>query len=386
MSGLLGFWPPLGFFLLLSLALNHNYLRGGFYLDDLFFVNAMQMDPAPFSRWRGIWCGDIERVPGLGNLWWFEPGTEVRFFRPLPSLGFEAAYRLFGQNAFPLHLLSILLHGVVAFTTFRFFARLTESGAIRHRRTSRTLAPLFPAFLAGVLFITCEDHSMGVGWLATMTDLLCVAFINLALLAHLRWRAEGGWRWLCASLVCFALSLGSKETAVAAPVAILLLEWLVPQRNGPWSAAALGCPDSVGIEATVLHPSPLTTHHSRPIPRWLPSAVLLLVFLVAYKLLELGGTRSLLYIDPLCQPLDYVRHAATALPIMFSGALTVIPPALSIFDPGLLLPQALFGGILFGLWLWGGTFSSDCSCRARSCRPTIPTSSFGHWKRRSGIC
>ncbi|MBM4083027.1 MAG: hypothetical protein FJ278_25185, partial [Planctomycetes bacterium] len=53
----LGFWPTLAFFLLLSLALNHNYMRGGFYLDDLFFVNAMRMDPVPFSRWRGIWCG-----------------------------------------------------------------------------------------------------------------------------------------------------------------------------------------------------------------------------------------------------------------------------------------------------------------------------------------
>ncbi|MBM4081045.1 MAG: hypothetical protein FJ278_15180 [Planctomycetes bacterium] len=96
---------------------------------------------------------------------------------------------------------------------------------------------------------------------------------------------------------------------------------------------------------------PSTINH-QPSRRWLPSAVLLLAFLAAYKLLGLGGTRSLLYIDPLRQPLDYVRHAATALPVLLSAALTIVPAGLHLFIPGSLLPLALLGLVLWALWLW----------------------------------
>jgi len=316
----LWFWLPLALFLLLSLALNHSYLGGGFQADDLFALNMLRQQPLPFSHWRGMWSVAIDQFPGFTNLWWFEPGVQGSFFRPLPSLVIEGSYHLFGENAFPLHLLSILLHGLVAFTAFRLFARLTGQSLI--------------ALLAGLVFITCEDHSLGVGWIAAMTDLMCVVFINLALLAHLTWRQNGRWPFLAGSLLGQALALASKESAVAAPLAIMLLEWFLTR-----SEQVAGRSRSTALLCSAR--------------RWWPSAVLLLAFLLLYKALGFGAMRTLMYLDPTTQPWLYLRHAATALPVMFSAALTVISPGLATFTPEFLLPLALLGAVLAALFLWG---------------------------------
>ncbi|UCH35860.1 MAG: glycosyltransferase family 39 protein [Armatimonadota bacterium] len=300
-------------FLLLSLVLNHAYLSGGFVADDLLLVNALRQQPLPYSRWLGLWSVGIEQVPDFTNLWWFERGTQGGFFRPLPSLILEGSYRLFKDNALPLHLLSIVLHGLVAFTTFRLFARLTGRALV--------------AFVAGLLFITCEDHSLTVGWIATMTDLLCVTFINAALLAHVSWRETGRPILLATSLLCLALALTCKESAVVAPLSVVLLEWLLTRsEKAPFALA---------------------------IKRSWYSAAILFVFLAAYELLHLGGMGNLLYLDPLAQTRLYLGNVATAMPVMFSGALTLIPPILTLFAPHTSVPLALLGGLVWLLFLWG---------------------------------
>jgi hypothetical protein len=167
-------------FLLLALALDFWYLTGGFQADDILFLNMLLSDPLPFSRWRGAWSVPVDRFAGFTSLWWFETGVQGGFFRPIPSLIFEAGVRLFG-HAFPLHLFSIVLHAAVGFTTFLLFARLSGRPLV--------------ALLAGVIFVGCEDHSMTVGWIATMTDPLAVLLINVALLAHLDYRERKGWWW-----------------------------------------------------------------------------------------------------------------------------------------------------------------------------------------------
>ena len=114
------------------------------------------------------------------------------------SLLFEASVGVFGERAFPLHLFSILAHGLVGGTLFLLVRRVTDR-------------PLL-ALLAGLLFLSCEDHSMGVGWISTMTDLVCVLFVNIALIAHALW-LEKRRSWLMAvSLAAVVPALLSKES------------------------------------------------------------------------------------------------------------------------------------------------------------------------------
>ncbi|MGE5362134.1 MAG: hypothetical protein ACM3NQ_24215 [Bacteroidales bacterium] len=308
-------------FLLIALALNFWYLTGGFQADDILFLNMLRTDPLPFSRWRGAWSVAVDRFTGFTSLWWFEPGVQGSFFRPIPSLLFEGAVRVFG-HAFPLHLLSIVLHAAVGFTTYLLFARLSGRRLV--------------ALLAGVIFVGCEDHSMTVGWIATMTDPLAVLFINIAVLAHLEYREHDS-RWsLATEVAALALSLGCKESAVVAPIAIVLLE-VIPAVNQSRAGRASTTP-ARGSWRLVL-----------------PSLAVLAIYVGLVAVIGVGGMRSLMYVNPVAQPLAYVRHAATTLPVMIAAVLSVVPPSTAVFTPQFLVPLAVAGaalGLLFLPAVW----------------------------------
>ncbi len=291
-------------FLLFALALNFWYLTGGFQADDILFLNMLRSDPLPFSRWRGAWSVPVDQFAGFTSLWWFQPGVQGSFFRPIPSLIFEGGVRLFG-HALPLHLLSIVVHAGVGFTTYLLFSRMSRRPVV--------------ALLAGVIFVGCEDHSMTVGWIATMTDPLAVIFINAAVLAHLEYRAHRRLACLAAEVAALALALGCKESAVVAPVAIMLLE-VVPGQ---------------------------TRADGRFSPRLiLPGLVVLGIYLALVASGGIGGMKSLMYVNPVAQPLAYARHALTTLPVMVAAALTIVPPSAATFTPGLVLPLAVAGALL----------------------------------------
>lgn len=316
--------PIFFIFLLLSLALNFRYLWGGFQNDDFMFLNLLRQDPVPHSRWTGFWSLPVSQYPSLTSLWWADGDMGGGFLRPIPSLVFEASIRVFGERASPLHLLSLLLHGLVGFVTYLLFAR---SGADRR-----------VAFLAGALFVVCEDHSMGIGWIATITDMLCVAFLMLSLLAHLRWRRTRAAADLLLFLLPLTLAFGSKESAAIAPVLILLLEfWVVEDRNT--------APGVAGHLRSFL----------RRWPVWSPALAAMLVYLGLYRAIGPEPMHNLMYLDPRVQPLAYLRHLVLHLPVMIVGAVTAIPPSVTMFEPRALpwmaaLGAALLGLLLVGLW------------------------------------
>ncbi len=252
------------------------------------------------------------------------------FWRPVPSLLIEGSIRLFGEMALPLHLLSVLIHGFVAGTLFLFVRRLTGRPGL--------------ALLAGLVFLSCEDHSMGVGWIATITDLICVLFINLSLIAHAAWLATRRWWQLGASLLALILALLSKESAVVAPLALILMTLLLPQ----------------GRDEELPEPSVSTIRlrwsaFMGDWPSWIPSIVLLGIYLTAYRLIGFGGISTGLYVDPFSEPIRFVSHLVLHLPIMWLATLSPVPPSMTMFMPELGVPLALVGvaaflGLLVGLW------------------------------------
>jgi len=319
--------PAIILFLLISFAYNWNYLKGRFQLDEYLFLCMMQQDPPPYSHLLGLWS--THDVPALTNVWWLEGGGSMRgFWRPLPSLMIEGSIYLFGERAFPLHVVSIVVHGLVAGTLFLLVRRLTGQPLI--------------ALLASVFFLSCEDHSMGVGWISTVTDLICVLFINLSLLGHAIWLDTRKPWALIASLAALVLAFLSKESAVVAPVLIVLMTWLMPRgRCVELSHTSLS---SLRVSVTGL----LQNWAS-----WLPAIVLLAVYLVIYRLLGFGGLNSGIYIDPLAHPGRYMARLAEHLPIMWLATLSPVPPSLPMFVPELESLAALVGAIVFIVWVLG---------------------------------
>ncbi len=316
----------LAVFILLSLAFNWPYLKGGFNGDDILFLNMLHQDPLPFSWWKGLWS--VIDIPDIANLWWMDINiTGGGFWRPIASFVYVGFIKVFGESALPLHLLSVLLHGCVAFTLFLIVRRLTHKTLI--------------AFLSGLFFLSCEDHSMVIGWIATMTDILCVFFINLSLLCHITWlKKRRPWALAC-SLIALVLALGCKESAAVTPLVLILMTFLMPEGTDEEGT-------SLGMK-TIRKRIPLFL---RDWPSWLPPLLILVLYLGLYKFLEFGSINSLMYIDPITQPGNYLSHLVSNLPVMWLATLSPVPPSIFWFFPATFIFLAVAGFVLFALWIW----------------------------------
>jgi len=308
--------PLPGALLVFAVALLANavYLTAGFQADDLLLIELMEMEPRLYEWWRGLWS--VFEIPVFTDKWWYEAGADGSFWRPIPSFVFEGSIALFGEVALPLHLLSLVLHGGVGVLLLLLVRRV---GA--HPRT---------ALASGLLFVLCEDHSMGVGWIATQTDLLCVFSVLLALHAQLSWLQHRRPVWLGLMLVALALAFGSKESAATAPIALVLLAWFLPDGR---DEGAL----ELGPRLRRLLADPLS---------WAPALGALVLFMGAYRLAGLGHMNNLTYQDPIGQPVAFLGNLVWYLPVLFMGVFTPAPPSLTLFEPHLLVPLAVVGWVV----------------------------------------
>jgi hypothetical protein len=124
-------------------------------------------------------------------------GQSWTFLRPLPLLGYKAA----GAHPATLHLFNVVLHGVNA----ALVSRLAMVFG---------LAPV-QASAAGLLFLLFPAHLEAVAWCAGIQDVLMTTGVLGSILAA---TVSGA----ALSMAALIASLFSKETAVAAPVLMVL--------------------------------------------------------------------------------------------------------------------------------------------------------------------
>jgi hypothetical protein len=152
----------------------------------------------------------------------FGGGSDL--FRPLTKvLYFEAAHAAFGMNAFPYHLISILLHVVNVVLVFLVLRRFRID-----RLSSVVVSALF-AFHAGFFDV--------LAWISCVQQLAGQAFMLAGFLLGIRAMAAKKPLPAAAALVCYALALLSLEQAYAlAP--ILFLYAFAREKTVPAAARA----------------------------------------------------------------------------------------------------------------------------------------------------
>ena len=318
--------PALVLLVLVSFAFNWPYVTSGFMGEDYIFLNMLRQEPLPCSRILGFWS--TADYPALTSIWWFEGQGTTPFWRPLPSLLIEGSVRVFGERAFPLHLLFVVVHGLVGGTLFLLVRRVTGRPVV--------------ALLAGLFFLSCEDHTMGVGWIAMGTDLVCGLFVNLSLVAHAIWLQKRNPWALAASLVALVPALLSKESAVIAPLAIGLMTFVMPRgREAESSPPSRWSLRTAGVSFV------------RDWISWVPAVAILVVYLGFYKLLGFGGFTSGLYVDPFANPGGYLAHLVGHMPVMWLATLSPVPPSLAMFFPSTIPLLAVAGAVAFVVWVGG---------------------------------
>lgn len=315
-------WAVALAFVAVALIAYSPYLGSGFSGDDFIFVNMLE-GAIPYNPLLGFWSVEADSYQGFTSLWWVEGGLEGAFLRPLASWTLTLLYRTFGRNAVPFHGTLIIVHALTAFTAFLVLRRLSGLDV--------------PALLAALLFLVCEDHGMTVAWIATITDLLCALFLNLAFLCHIIARQERK-PWLFGlSLVLFLAALSSKETAAIYPVIVAAYEFLFA--------------DQLSHEhdrVTLMTRFRLCFRHWWA---WAMPLALFAAYMTFYRSI-IPPVRSLMYVDPFSQPVHYLGMMLRNLPVMFAGLLTQFLPSLVIMLPGILPFVAGAGVLLIALLLW----------------------------------
>jgi hypothetical protein len=150
------------------------------------------------------------------------------FRRPLGGLLYLGLYHSFGMDPFPLYLTGVALFSANVVLLHTLWVRLTSDRLLAG--TATALASFHPA-VHNVLF------NFGAVY-----ELLALAGMLAGLHCYVSFRRSGAAATYLASLVCFALALDAKETAVVLPAVLLLYElvYLRPAwRSRAWLGALL---------------------------------------------------------------------------------------------------------------------------------------------------
>jgi len=178
---------------------------------------------------------------GLGpaQLGWMVTTTRMGHYMPLTWLTFGATYVAAGMNPWAYHLGSLLLHALDAALVTWLAWRLIALALVRDGARAGAAPLAVGAAVAGLTFGVHPLRAESVAWITDRSDLLCAAFVLLAVLAYVR-AIEGAdalrWRpWGILALLAMAAALLSKEIAVTLPAVLLVLDAYPLRRPIGWA-------------------------------------------------------------------------------------------------------------------------------------------------------
>jgi len=194
----------LGFIAIAALLIfqNQRYVPLPFYADDLWF--ASHVPNLTLSR--------------LGHF--FSP-YQHWFYRPVFLVYVSLMFGLFGRVPVPMHIVMLVLHG----------ANMLLLGLLL-RRVVGGKAGEVSGWLSALLFMWYTQGNEAVWWMCCTSTLMCATFVLGALHLWISYRDTGKVTAATAAILCLLLALGSKEDAVAVPLAFLLADrWLFQRRS-----------------------------------------------------------------------------------------------------------------------------------------------------------
>ncbi len=239
-----------------------------------------------------------------GPLPWFTlPELKIAFLRPLSTFFLHVDVWAFGDSAPLAHLHSILWALAMLAAARRLYGVLLPHAAL----------------MASVLFALDDSHAMAIFWVANRNALHAGAFGLWGLVAHLAWREHGRTRHLVAAFACFALALASAEAAVGL-LAYVFARELVAKDRRPWVV--------------------------------LPTAGLLGLYAIAYRVLGMGAYGSASYVDPTREPLAFLAEAPRRFCALLGTWSTGITADSWLTFPDLRWALVALGVVALPGWWW----------------------------------
>ncbi len=183
------------FLFLLSFGVFAFSLKGDFVWDDAVLIKNSTTLKASYIDYKTL-------IPWQGK------SHKGKHYRPLMRISWVADQEIWGGSPVGFHLSNVIFHS--ASTALFYFMALLILGEFKVERKESI------AFLSSLFFALIPIHVESVSFIAARADLLCSMFFFLAFIFNiLSYRKL----WFFAlAILCFYLSLLSKEVAVAFPL------------------------------------------------------------------------------------------------------------------------------------------------------------------------
>lgn len=285
-------------------------LFADFMADDLMQLSIVE-GLSPAAAWTGwldlytIADGNPAHVLAMKNAglfpWFFEPGFEMRFLRPLSS-----ALLWLDHAAFGLHPSGYRMHGVLW-----SLALVAAVGCVLRRalpgRASGIAVLIF--VLSGIQAIFC--------WTAARHVVIAAALGFAGFAAHLRWR-EQAWRpGALLSVLALLLSLAASEVGIAVATYLLAYE-------------LLGSPDKV----------------ANRLRGAAPTLLVIVAYLVLWHGLAHRASAGTGYLDPLHDPWLFLSELPARLAVLLGGVVLGGGADLWVLRPDLRAAMAALGALI----------------------------------------
>jgi hypothetical protein len=303
--------------LIIAILLYTPFLFSGFFQDDYGF--RLQFSPAIFEKynipaevmrngplnlygfsWDSSSRLRIEQDKGFAP-WWASDRIRTNFFRPLSSLTLALDFSLWPEAPLWMHLHSLLGFCLLIVLTYRLYRDVSGSAVV--------------AGISILLFVMDDVLSGPVGWISNRHAVVAMIFSVLCVLLYHQGVSRRKWPYIAGACGAYALALLASEMGLVT-FAYLFAYMLVLDRD-KWPAR---------------------------VKRIIPFLLITVVWRLAYTGLGYGASGTLLYIDPVLNPGDFLAQLLTRFPVLlFSAVLLPVADLLLAFSPqAMAVAAALF--------------------------------------------
>jgi len=304
--------------LIIAILLYGPFLFSGYFQDDYGF--RVQFSPKVDEEVKELFHTSIWNLYGFSSAgsstkfaigqekgftpWWASEQIKTNFFRPLSSLTLAFDYSLWPDNPLPPHIHWFCLFILLAYQLYR-----SISGS---------------AVVAGIsiLLLVVDDVFTGpVGWISNRHAVVAMVFSVLCLWLYHQGVSQNKRTRVVWAYIVYAVALLASEMGLVS-FAYLFSYFLVMDSDN-WLNGG---------------------------KRILPFILITVVWRLVYSGLGYGTSGTLLYIDPILDPVDFISQLLTRFPvILFSAIGLPLVEILLAFSPQAAAVLAVVCLILVGL-------------------------------------
>jgi hypothetical protein len=293
--------------LIAAILLYAPFLSSGFFQDDYGF--RLQFSPAIFEKynipadvmrngplnlygfsWDSSARLGIEQDKGFAP-WWASDRIRTNFFRPLSSLTLALDFTLWPDTPLLMHIHSLLWFCLLIVLTYRLYRSVSGSAVV--------------AGISILLFVVDDVLSGPVGWISNRHAVVAMVFSVLSVWLYHQGVSTRRWPYVAGACGAYALALLASEMGLVT-FAYLFACMLVLDRD-KWLGR---------------------------VKRIVPFVLITVIWRLAYTGLGYGASGTLLYIDPILNPVDFVTQLLTRYPVLlFSVVGLPVADLLMAFSP-----------------------------------------------------